>query len=276
MADGDRQNTLSCTPSRQNATTTWKRRYWSISTCKTAIIRLHKTAIRLLSTYAITLSPAKLSPSVYLEAVCVRTLLDQSVCIYWAKYVWERNKGDTTTKGGREPQRPSRNRFKRNQEALSSFKFCPWEGVCTATLAALPVSQKTSASECFKALCKQVLICYLCEKLQLNGGMTSYDQRWRGTWWFGMLLALGYHYAMAESFLLAALFSNTLIKELHSESHKERNIIERHDIMGQAICETMDVTLSSDSCFSPKGRAPNTTAAMCVHLSFFHSFTSQS
>ncbi len=92
--------------------------------------------------------------------------------------------------------------------ALSSLQIQPlrhgWPCIPNST----SCMQNTSATQCFEACGKQVLICYLCEKLRLNEGFTSHDQRWWGTRWLRILAAFGYHYVMADPFLLAACFRN--------------------------------------------------------------------
>lgn len=107
--------------------------------------------------------------------------------------------------------------IKRQQTALSSLQIQSLRHRVPCNSTSTSCLQRTSATECCEARGKQVLICYLCEKLQLNEGFTSCDQRWRGTRWLRILVASGYHYVMADPFLLVAMFSNSaLINKLRA------------------------------------------------------------
>lgn len=112
----------------------------------------------------------------------------------------------------------------RQQTALSSLQIQSLGNTVPCNPISTSYLQETPATECLQARGKQVLICYLCEKPQLNEGFTSsYDQSWRGTWWLTILLmASGYHYVMADPFLLAAVFSNTAL--INKMRKRERNM----------------------------------------------------
>lgn len=127
---------------------------------------------------------------------------------------------------------------KRQQTALSSLPIQSLRNGAPCNPTSTSCLKKTSPTQCFEACGKQVLICYLCEKLELNEGFTSYDQRWRGTWWLRKLVASGDHYVTADPFLLPAMFSNwALINKLHAAfilwkpNHREKKEIKSHFLL---------------------------------------------
>lgn len=154
-------------------------------------------------------SPGETTPSFCLifsaprgYCACTWVCILQQIIVSAFMWLWERKQRQWHK--DKERQRTTETEqdcIKRHQTALSSFKFGPSETECPAFLPALPVCRRPlCATECFEAAGKQVLICYLCEKLRLNEGFTSYDQRWRGTRWLRILVAFGYHYVKADPF----------------------------------------------------------------------------
>lgn len=115
--------------------------------------------------------------------VCIRQEIIESVANEReAKAVTQRQTGTVNRRDGTILHEKTR-------RALSSLQIQSlWHRVpCNPSTFCL---QKTSATESFEACGKQVLICYLCEKLQPNEGFTSYDQRWWGTWWMRITCGL--------------------------------------------------------------------------------------
>lgn len=168
--DRNRQKMVSCMPSRQKSNS-YMRKDWRASASRAELF------LSFLSVYEITLSERNCSFMLLQSQRCVHPRKPPHECIIsdhcaGVMYIWRKK-----TKPDRQIPRV----LPHQTISLSSFHIWSSSSSCL---------QRTGASESFEACGKQVLICYLCEKLRLNEGFTSYNQSWRGTWWLRVLVAL--------------------------------------------------------------------------------------
>ena len=104
------------------------------------------------------------------SGACMCVPYSRSQCLWLS--IYERRAKAVTQR-----QRGTVNCIKRQRQHFHPFRFSPSDTDSPEILPALPACRRTSATECFEARGKQVLKRHLCEKLQLNEGFTSYNQR---------------------------------------------------------------------------------------------------